>query len=456
MEAFKRDVFSPAGQFKIEEANAVVDGVHVLAKVTGPFFVPEGVSRNKRFYSKSLWEKCLSRPDVQSKLSEKRMFGTIGHDEPIDDKALRDGKLSHIMTKLAVEENGIPGYGECLIVNSPAGRVLNSFLRAGAKLFTSSRALGKFNGTEEGVPKVDEETYELQTFDFVLDPGFLQANPKLAESFQKFEESFTDTEEKNVIETLQNSNKKGDQIMGQELLEKVMNETASLRTELSSAAKENQTLKTQNEALQKEIAESQKVTTGLDEYKKLGTVAQLKEQKRKLGVCETELAKYKGFGPAADVEKALAGSKKFIQEVLTIGTPAEIKEALAKSSALISEYKPLGRPKSIDFVLEKFKSMALSMRKTVEDNKVKDLAKELGVAESTVRKFWGKLSAQEIKAAVAELKESVKPAPSAERYRKTATPADTKVTEKKNSEAPWKRQSLGERLNQTFMKNTNS
>lgn len=445
MEPFKRDVFTSEGNFKVEEASGSVDGMHVLAKVSGPFFVPEGTSRNKRFYSKQLWEKCLSRPDVKSRLSEKRMFGTIGHDEPIDDKALREGKLSHIMTGLAVEQNGVPGYGECLVLNTPAGRILNTFLRAGAKLYTSSRALGKFVGTtDDGVPKVDENTYELQTFDFVLDPGFLQANPQLAESFTKFEESFKKIEETTL------PNKKGEEQMDP-LLEKSMNEAANLRSELSLAAKENATLKAQNENLQKEVVESQKNQAPLDEYKALGTVEQIKEAQRKLGVCETELAKYKPFGTPENVEKALAGAKKFIKEYIEIGTPEEINKSLTASAKLLKEYAVLGKPSAINRVLEKFKSMALSMKKNIEAKKISELAKEIGVAESTVRKFWGKLTVEEIKATVTELKESVTPAPTATRFKKQGDNPPAPAPEEKK--APWQKKSLGERMNEQFMTN---
>ncbi len=446
MEQFKRDVFSSEVNFKIEEASGQVDGINVLAKVSGTFFVPEGTSRNKRFYSKGLWEKCLSKPAIQSKLTEKRMFGTIGHDEPIDDKSLREGKLSHIMTKLAVEENGIPGYGECLIVNSPAGQILNTFLRAGAKLYTSSRALGKFSGNNDaGVPIVDENSYELQTFDFVIDPGFLQANPQLAESFTKFEESLSNTN------TLPIKNKKGENNMDP-LVEKAMNEAASLRADLSVATKENAALKTQNEALQKEVVESQKTVAPYEALKALGTPEKIKEQLRKLEVAEKELAKYKPFGPASDVQKALTEAKKFIQGYLDFGTPAEIGEALTKSQALIEKYKVLGTPTTIDRVLEKFKSMALTMRKTIESKKIADLAKELGVAEATVKRFWGTMSVADIKATVAELKESVVTAAPAQRYKKTAVePVAPAAPEKK---APWQTKSLGERLNENFMKNS--
>lgn len=445
MDQFKRDTFTSEGSFRIEESSGQVDGQHVLAKVSGTFFVPEGTSRNKRFYSKSLWEKCLSKPDVMSKLAERRMFGTIGHDEPIDDKALRDGKLSHIMTGLAVEKDGVQGYGECLILNTPAGRMLNTFIRAGAKLYTSSRALGKFAGeTGDGTPKVDENSYELQTFDFVLDPGFLQANPQLAESYKQFEESF-----KQVNEILPIKNKKGENSMDP-LLEKAMNEAASLRADLSASAKESTALKTQNDALQKEVLESQKSKAPLDEYKALGTVEQLKAKVAKLTVCETELAKYKAFGPSTDVEKALAGAKSFIKEYLEIGTPKEIKESMDKASKLITEYKDLGSPVVVNRVLEKFKSMALTMRKTLENKKIEALAKEIGVAEATIRRFWGTMSVADIKATVAELKESVTVAPTAARYKKTVVPPAEPIVEKK---APWQKATLGERLNGHFSKN---
>ncbi len=45
-----------------------VDGKVFLGRIVGQMFVPDGVSDNERFYSRGLWEKTLSAPDLQSRL----------------------------------------------------------------------------------------------------------------------------------------------------------------------------------------------------------------------------------------------------------------------------------------------------------------------------------------------------------------------------------------------------
>ena len=181
MERFQGDIFESELKFTIDEANDEVDGKHVLAKLKGNFFVPNGMRRNKRFYQSEVWNRQLSKADIKTKISERRMLGTISHEQPINDQAILEGKVSHTISKLEIRE-GKQGYGEALILNTPAGQILNTLARAGVKLFTSSRANGTYKGEIQGAPAVNPDTYQLEGFDFVLDPGFLQASPKLAES----------------------------------------------------------------------------------------------------------------------------------------------------------------------------------------------------------------------------------------------------------------------------------
>ena len=67
------------------------------------------------------------------------------------------------------------------------GRNLLTALRAGIQLFVSSRATGDYCGkNDEGNDIMDAKTYALERFDFVQDPGFLEAHPTLvSESLNK-------------------------------------------------------------------------------------------------------------------------------------------------------------------------------------------------------------------------------------------------------------------------------
>ena len=66
-----------------EDVKDPVGGKGVLGRVVGPFFVPDGVSRNRRFYPESLWNSVLGSSEVQSRLNEKMMFGCLGHEDKI-------------------------------------------------------------------------------------------------------------------------------------------------------------------------------------------------------------------------------------------------------------------------------------------------------------------------------------------------------------------------------------
>ena len=66
-----RDIIEPGIKFSVDESATDVDGKHVLAKVTGQFFVPGGKSRNGRFYPSSLWEKVCNDPGVKTTITKK-------------------------------------------------------------------------------------------------------------------------------------------------------------------------------------------------------------------------------------------------------------------------------------------------------------------------------------------------------------------------------------------------
>ena len=94
----------------------------------------------------------------------------------IDDKALREGKVSHILSKMWIDGASQIGMGEVYVLNTDTGRRLNTYLRSGAELPVSSRAYGKYRGkTGDGAQIVDEGSYKFETFDFVQLPGIAHA-----------------------------------------------------------------------------------------------------------------------------------------------------------------------------------------------------------------------------------------------------------------------------------------
>lgn len=212
-------------QFRTPTNEELKSNNAIIGVVTGTHFVPEGLSRNKRWYPKELWLEQLEKPHLREKLENKTMVGTIGHDLEIKEEQFRNGLVSHFTTGLKVEPTGDPrmpyrGYAESYILNTPAGNLLKTYLEAGMNLSVSSRADGDFlpgithrveeDGSE--VPILDKDKYRLERFDWVLQPGFLQARPQLKEelglteevvktlneSYEKFEKTIS---ENNICES---------------------------------------------------------------------------------------------------------------------------------------------------------------------------------------------------------------------------------------------------------------
>lgn len=447
IQMFQSDIFEPEINFVLEEAQGDVDGKHVLGKIKGCFFVPNGISRNNRFYPKDLWEKVLGNVEVKKKLLERRMFGTISHSQAIDDTALLEGKISHIVTSLGIV-NG-QGIGEALILDTPAGRVLNTFLRAGSKLFVSSRANGAFKGEENGVPRVDPESYELSGFDVVIDPGFVQANPKLVESLNKLLE-----QELKVKTTNKNSE---EDLQMKEVLESVAKENASLKQDLDKVMKEFTTTKNENTVLGEENShiktkfdkmESQ-IKEQSEKLKKYESLGKPEEIDHALDITDSKLKKYEALGGSPEeLGETLTKSKSLLEGYSKIGTPSKIDEALDKAIAVMKSYSSLGSPAEIDLAIDKgistvtaykefgsvdelktlfskLEKSAVSMKENRDSKKITDMAVELKVSEESIKELWGKLSEAQIKAFFAKMNPVVV-AP--------VVPVSTKVESKKIAE----------------------
>lgn len=434
---FQSDIFEPNINFTLEEANGDVDGKHVLGKIKGCFFVPNGVSRNNRYYSKELWEKVLNSSDVKKRMTEKRMFGTISHSQAIDDTALLEGKISHIITNLSIVNN--QGIGEALILDTPAGRVLNTFLRAGSKLFVSSRANGAFKGEENGVPRVDPETYELAGFDVVIDPGFVQANPKLVESLNRLIEEGFKTKDINIINSEED-------LQMNELLESVSRENASLKNDIDKVMKELTSFKNENtilgeennhmkakfSTLENKVVEQE---TLLKEYSVIGnpkdidTVIKDTDSKLKQyeAICKDPaelsetlnlLESYSKIGTPTKIDEAFDKAITAVKAYSHLGSPAEIDEAFDSGIREVMAYKEFGSISELKELFEKLENNAVTIKEERNSKKITELATTLKVTEEAIKELWGKLSEVQIKSFF----EKMNPTPVAE-----VTPVATPV-----------------------------
>lgn len=325
---------------------SIVDGKYILARVSGPSFFPDKTSRNHVHYPRQAWENALNDETFQKRLANRQIYGTIGHDVEMNDESVRAGNFSHIVSKVWIDENGV-GNAEYLILNTPPGKILNTLFRAGSKIYVSTKAGGEFARVEDDIKYVDPNVFFLERIDFVIDPGFLETDPQLLESYKKL---------------TQDNTKKMTDISESKVKE--MSESLEQYRQLGSP-----------EQISKGIAL-------LEEYIKLGTVKKIKENLDKSSNRISQLTeiienRFKDIGEALEVEKM----KTLLEQYKELGTPAEIKKLI---------------------------KIACDQHKIISEAKAKELSKKYSISESfIVKQYNNGMKMSEIEEMLKSIREEV-------------------------------------------------
>ena len=352
-----------------------VDGTTFLAKLRGPMFLVNGTSLNNRFYSKTLWERALT--DATPKIEEQGMFGVIGHDQELDEEAIKSGSFSHKVTKLWIDEKHGLGMGEILVLNSAAGRELNTLLRAGMKISVSSRAYGQFNGkTNEGADIIDPSSFYLETFDFVVNPGVSAACPRVVENISLNEERPSMDMEK-ILERLNSES-----VENKVNLTEALNKNAELSKKVEELTRANEKAEEFKAAITKKLgAEPVEALRTIDEggLRKWLEIEPLKSIGQEVGLFDVNgyslqqlsqkfveaLKTYAEIGSPKQIREKLKASKKYE----AIGTIEDV----TKLVSVLESYRTVGTVKEVNpgvDLLEKFMKVCKnpdSLTKMMED-----------------------------------------------------------------------------------------
>lgn len=388
-----------------------VDGNTVLGVVRGPFFVPDGVSRNNRFYPAALWEDVLSRPEIKMRLDERLMYGCIGHeDKEVCEKDLTEGKASHIVSRLWIDEKGV-GMGEALILGTDSGKNLYIYLKAGSRLRTSSRGSGKMESvSRDGVPVVDKTKFTLETFDFVLRAGFSQAAPSLQE--QQTEQDIMDPITEKLVTQLQESR---DSL--QEQLLKVVQEKDALIAEkatLVAGSEKNAVLLTEANAKGGQLAEIL-AASKLDAPALKQVVEALGPDGAKLvqeGLNGKALGEYKSIGSPAEIKAIVESATKTLSAYRAIGSPKDILETINSATKSLTAIRSIGTVAQIRKLSEDHKKMVVSVRETQVLNRAKKLSEKFSAPIEKVKTLLARHSFTETSAILEGLLKPVAPKPS--------------------------------------------
>lgn len=436
------EVFTPEVNWVVEdlaesEIPSGIDGKYIIGRVRGQFFVPDGKSRNGRFYPESLWKRVVGNNDVLNKLSERKMFGTIGHDEePVSEQQLRRGEVSHIITKLWIESDGSGnkrGMGEALILNTPTGNNLNVYMRAGSRLNTSSRASGKFveNKEYDGIPIVDEDSYVFETFDFVLDPGFLEARPDLVEQMQaKQKETNIMSEDRSMDASIRILSESRD------VLQKQLDEAVAAKgaAEALLQEKQEQFKKIEKHTAVIPVIENLGVTSdvmtrlprvledlGVKDFPGLvkflekikpadvtaiteggvsGKLALLSRYQKEVSsnpekavqVAERatkEISAYRKFGSPKDVSERIEELSGIKRQLRSLGTIDETKKALTEAASELKAFSKLGTRREIEEALRSSLTLLQQYREVGTPAKIQEALAKADVVITRVNKMGG-------------------------------------------------------------------
>lgn len=162
---------------KLQVINETTEGGQKRLKLRGRFQKCDEQNNNGRIYPRKILESQVQK--IQEKINDRSLVGALDH--PAND-AIHLSQASHLITGLSVDKSG-DVIGECEILSTPNGKIVEALINDGVKIGISSRGVGSVSEGREG--KIVNEDFKLITFDLVSDPSTKGAYPELTESIRE-------------------------------------------------------------------------------------------------------------------------------------------------------------------------------------------------------------------------------------------------------------------------------
>ena len=133
--------------------------------ITGPFLVYDRPNKNNRVYTKDTLGREVGRYNEEF-VKTNRALGELGHP---DTPSINLERVSHKIVSL--EDNGECFIGKAMILETPYGQIVKSFIDSGVNLGVSSRGMGSLQATKEGYNLVQDDFRLATAADIVADPS---------------------------------------------------------------------------------------------------------------------------------------------------------------------------------------------------------------------------------------------------------------------------------------------
>jgi hypothetical protein len=169
----------------INESRSLNDGRIMLR---GILQKSDTLNQNGRVYPKSILEREII--NYQKFIQENRALGECDHP---DTSVIELKNVSHIVRDARMEGNDVVGTVELL--DTPAGKILQSLVESGVTLGISSRGVGSTRS--EGDTQVVQEDFQLICFDMVSEPstpGAFMMNESVNVNMSDLDKHFNDSD----------------------------------------------------------------------------------------------------------------------------------------------------------------------------------------------------------------------------------------------------------------------
>src|SRR6056300_460580 len=163
----------------LEQVKVIKEGKegNTRLRLRGKFQQCDEQNNNGRIYPRKILESQVQK--IQEKINDRSLVGALDH--PAND-AIHLSQASHLITGLSVDKSG-DVIGECEILSTPNGKIVEALINDGVKIGISSRGVGSVSEGREG--KIVNEDFKLITFDLVSDPSTKGSYPELTEPIRE-------------------------------------------------------------------------------------------------------------------------------------------------------------------------------------------------------------------------------------------------------------------------------
>lgn len=172
----------------ISQLDQVPTGPHdpsvVLCTLEGTLSDYSESTRNDRWYSERLWDRVLNSEGFQELVRTRTLFGESDHPLDIEDRFdVHYNYVSHCVRDVVHDRQNQCVRGKIDVLDTPAGRIIFTFVKYGSILGVSSRGAGDLIDTGNRI-EVDPDSYQFYAWDIVHRPSNRKARVNLSESMK--------------------------------------------------------------------------------------------------------------------------------------------------------------------------------------------------------------------------------------------------------------------------------